>query len=90
MWLDSDDVRLFKGKGCQRCNFTGFQGRTVISELLVMNDPLRSAVIVGAPTSGIKTLAIQGGMVSLFESGLRKVRQARTTIQEVIRAAGDK
>ena len=87
-WFGTDGVRLFKGKGCPRCNHTGYSGRTVIGELLVMGDKLRSAIVMKAGTRELNTIARQEGMVPLFKNGLRKIRDGRTTTEEMLRALG--
>jgi type IV pilus assembly protein PilB len=87
-WYGTDGVRLFKGKGCSRCNHMGYSGRTVIGELLVMDDSLRSAVVSKAGTTDLNKIARENGMVPLFKSGLRKIRDGRTTTDEVLRAIG--
>ena len=87
-WFGKETLRLFKGKGCPRCNHTGYLGRTIISELLVMGDKLRSAVIAKAGTTELSKMAREEGMIPLFRSGLRKIRDGRTTTEEVIRALG--
>lgn len=87
-WFGEDDVRLFKGKGCARCNHTGYAGRTVIAELLVMGDKLRTAVVAKAGTSELNKIAREEGMTPLFTMGLRKIRDGRTTTDEVLRALG--
>lgn len=87
-WYGTEGVRLFKGKGCSRCNHMGYSGRTVIGELLVMDDKLRSAVVAKAGTTDLNKIAREGGMVPLFKNGLRKIRDGRTTTDEVMRAIG--
>lgn len=87
-WFGNEGTRLFKGKGCPRCNHTGYSGRTVIGELLVMGDKLRSAVVAKAGTSELNKTAQEEGMAPLFTNGLRKIRDGRTTTEEVLRALG--
>ncbi len=87
-WFGVDGVRLFKGKGCARCNQTGYSGRTVIGELLVMGDKLRSAVVIKAGTRELNKIAREEGMIPVFKNGLRKIRDGRTTTEEVLRALG--
>lgn len=87
-WFGVDGVRLFKGKGCSRCNQTGYSGRTVIGELLVMGDKLRSAVVSKAGTRELNKIAREEGMIPVFKNGLRKIRDGRTTTEEVLRALG--
>ncbi|UCD56884.1 MAG: type II/IV secretion system protein [Candidatus Hydrogenedentota bacterium] len=87
-WFGTDDVRLLKGSGCDRCNYTGYYGRTVIAELLVVGDKVRSAITAKAGTTELNKTAQEEGMAPLFRTGLRKVRDGRTTIDEVIRSLG--
>jgi type IV pilus assembly protein PilB len=87
-WFGSDDVRLLKGKGCPRCNHTGYMGRTAIAELLVMADRLRTGIVSKASTTELNRIAREEGMVPLFRDGLQKIRDGRTTTEEVMRAVG--
>jgi type II secretory ATPase GspE/PulE/Tfp pilus assembly ATPase PilB-like protein len=87
-WFGDSKVRLIKGAGCNRCNHTGYYGRTAIAELLVMGDKLRSAISAKASTNELHKTARAEGMVPLFRDGLRKVRDGYTTMEEVIRALG--
>jgi type II secretory ATPase GspE/PulE/Tfp pilus assembly ATPase PilB-like protein len=87
-WFGDSKVRLLKGAGCDRCNHTGYHGRTSLAELMVMGDKLRSAIAAKAGTNELHKIARAEGMVPLFKDGLRKVRDGHTTIEEVIRALG--
>lgn len=87
-WFGAEKVRLLKGSGCERCNHTGYYGRTVIAELLVVGDKVRTAIIAKASTKELNKTARTEGMIPLFQVGLRKVRDGHTTIEEVIRALG--
>ena len=87
-WFGKGGVKLFKGSGCAKCDHTGYSGRTVIGELLVMGDKLRSAVVAKAGTRELNKIAREEGMVPLFKNGLRKVRDGRTTTEEMLRALG--
>ncbi|RJP20819.1 MAG: type II/IV secretion system protein [Candidatus Abyssobacteria bacterium SURF_5] len=87
-WFGSGGVRLLKGAGCAKCNHTGYYGRTLIAELLVMGDGLRSRIITKASTNELYKVARSDGMVSLFEDGLRKVKDGRTAVDEVVRSLG--
>jgi len=85
---EEGEGRLFyRGRGCQDCNYTGYQGRTAIQEVLVMNEEIRSLVSAKAPATEIKKAAIAGGMVTLREDGLLKASQGLTTVEEVIRVS---
>ncbi len=87
-WFGADTIRLLKGAGCPRCNHTGYYGRTIIAELLVMEDKLRSAIIAKASTNELHKVAREEGMTPLFQNGLRKVRDGRTTTEDLIRSLG--
>jgi type II secretory ATPase GspE/PulE/Tfp pilus assembly ATPase PilB-like protein len=87
-WFGGSNVRLLKGAGCVKCNHTGYYGRTVIAELLTMGDELRSKIITKGSTTELNRVARVDGMIPLFEDGLRKVKDGRTSIEEVIRALG--
>jgi general secretion pathway protein E len=77
-------TRAWRGRGCDRCRGTGYRGRTGIYELLVMDDDIRAALQAGA--GRVRQLAMERGMVTLREDGLRLVRAGVTTIDEVLRA----
>jgi type II secretory ATPase GspE/PulE/Tfp pilus assembly ATPase PilB-like protein len=87
-WFGAGNIRLLKGAGCPKCNHTGYYGRTVIAELLTMNDALRSKIITKASTTELHKIALSEGMIPLFEDGLRKVKDGRTSIEEVVRGLG--
>ncbi len=76
---------FFYGKGCPQCHQTGYRGRTGLFEILRMNEPLRRCVQSRGSTSRLRALAMEGGMLSLRQSGLRAVTEGRTTIEEVLR-----
>ncbi len=86
--LTPDDVldrKFYRGRGCANCNNTGFKGRTGIFEWLVVNDQLRELINTGASTEKIRDLGMQTGMHPLRASGLEKVFDGVTTIEEIIR-----
>jgi len=78
-----------RGTGCERCMGTGYFGRTGLYELLVMDDALREAVSGGASSSRIREEARGKGFKSLWELGLKRVRQGLTTPEELYRAVGE-
>ncbi|TYP53290.1 GspE/PulE family protein [Thermosediminibacter litoriperuensis] len=84
---ESAGKKFYRGRGCQQCNFTGYQGRTAIQEILVMTDEIRALVAAKAPATEIKKAAVAGGMVTLREDGLLKAGQGLTTVEEVIRVS---
>jgi type IV pilus assembly protein PilB len=76
-------VAFCEGAGCLECSGSGYRGRTAITELLDLSDPIREMIIDRRPTSEIKRAAREGGMTFLRESGLRKVRGGTTTLREI-------
>ena len=85
---DDGKVKLYRGTGCSFCKNTGYYGRTSIYELIVLDEEIRSLIISKAPSNIIKDAAIKKGMKTLKDSGLKKVLQGITTIEEVLRVAG--
>jgi type IV pilus assembly protein PilB len=80
-----DTVTLHRGRGCTACHSTGYQGRMGIFEVLEVDDAMRGLIVQGAPDSAIRHAAVEGGMRSIGEDGLRKVMAGRTTLEEVTR-----
>jgi type II secretory ATPase GspE/PulE/Tfp pilus assembly ATPase PilB-like protein/FixJ family two-component response regulator/RNA polymerase subunit RPABC4/transcription elongation factor Spt4 len=76
------------GKGCSKCNNTGYLGRTGIFELFVMNDEFRQLISSDYKESEIMNLAKAGGMRTLIEDGIEKVRLGITTLEELLRVIG--
>ena len=81
-------VKLYRGTGCSLCKNTGYYGRTSIYELIVLDEDIRELIISRASSNIIKDAAIKKGMKTLKDSGLEKVLQGITTIEEVLRVAG--
>jgi len=81
------EVDLQRAVGCEQCNGTGYRGRLVITEVLVMSEPIRQAVLAHATATEIKRLAMEEGMETMYQDGLRKALDGRTTIEEVLRVA---
>jgi len=78
-------VKVMKGRGCERCNSTGYKGRTALYEVMEMNDVLRELILVGASSLELKKKAIEQGMMTLRRSGLCKIILGQTTMDEVLR-----
>jgi len=72
-----------EGGGCLECSGTGYHGRTAICELLDLTDRIREMIIERRPTSEIKRIAVEEGMITLRESGLAKIRLGLTTLKEI-------
>jgi type IV pilus assembly protein PilB len=77
------NVVLVEGAGCLECSGTGYHGRTAICELLNLTDRIREMIVDRRPTSEIKRVAHEEGMITLRESGVAKVRAGITTIKEI-------
>jgi len=84
---DEGDVFLYRAVGCEQCNDTGYRGRMVISEVLVMTDSIRQAVLSHATATEIQRNAIAEGMSTMYQDGLRKALDGSTTVEEVMRVA---
>jgi type IV pilus assembly protein PilB len=74
-----------RGKGCTTCNSTGYKGRVGLFEVMKVTDPLRELVLHNSSAMELRKAAIADGMVTLRQSGLRKVMDGLTTIEEVVR-----
>ncbi|MBI5375789.1 MAG: Flp pilus assembly complex ATPase component TadA [Candidatus Schekmanbacteria bacterium] len=83
---DAQNHKFYKGKGCDKCNHTGFKGRTAIHELLVLNDSIRDAILQRMPSSEIRHIARQAAeLISLREDGIYKSLKGITTLKEINR-----
>jgi type IV pilus assembly protein PilB len=78
---------FFRGKGCGKCNHTGFLGRIGIFELLTINEEIRSMVDAKKSADQVKKKALEMGMRTLLYDGLEKVKNGLTTVEEVLRVA---
>jgi len=77
-----------KGRGCSRCNKTGYKGRLAVHEVLTFTDSLRQAVLDGMNTDQLRKLAREEGMITMYEDGMEKVEKGLTTREEVARVVG--
>jgi type IV pilus assembly protein PilB len=82
---DANAVTPQKGAGCDRCNLTGYKGRVGLYEVMEITEELRELILVGASGLELRRKAIDDGMLTLRMSGLRKVKDGMTTIEEVVR-----
>jgi len=83
---EHDNVVVWRGKGCSTCNETGYKGRTVIHELLIMDEGLQKLVMEGADAGVIARSAKKTGMVTIRDDAVSKVVSGITTVEEVLRA----
>ena len=82
---DIKDLELLKPKGCDYCNRTGYKGRTGLFEVMTVTEDIRDLILSRAQSREIKKKAIEQGMLTLRQSGLAKIQQGITTIEEVVR-----
>lgn len=81
-----ESATVFKPVGCPKCNNTGYTGRTVVSELLLMNDEIRALIIQKVDAATIKKAAVRGGMRTLRGDALDKIFEGITSVEEILRA----
>ena len=74
-----------KGTGCEKCNQTGYKGRVGLYEVMEIGEELRELILVGASAIELRRKAIEAGMITLRGSGLRKIADGVTTVEEVVR-----
>src|SRR6266550_1310943 len=77
--------KVMKGRGCDKCNNTGYKGRVGLIEVMLISDEIRELILSGGTAIDIKKKAAESGMISLRRSGLIKIKDGVTTIEEVVR-----
>src|SRR5690606_30609038 len=82
---ESKTLKLFKGRGCEKCSNTGYKGRFALYEVMDIHDDVRELILSGASAVELRNKAIENGMITLRGSGLQKIREGVTTIDEVVR-----
>ena len=82
---DAAAVTPYKGAGCDTCNTTGYKGRVGLYEVMEVSEELRELILVGASGLELRRKAVDEGMITLRASGLRKVKDGLTSIEEVVR-----
>jgi type IV pilus assembly protein PilB len=82
---EAPKIKIYKGRGCTVCNNTGYKGRVGVYEVMEISEGLREMILTGASTLDLKRQAAQEGMLTLRGSGLQKLREGFTTIEEVVR-----
>jgi len=78
---------IYKAKGCEKCNFIGYKGRSVINEVILVDEEIRAAVHKGLASSQIMEIAKKKGTFTLLESGLKRVEEGVTSLEEVLSVA---
>ena len=76
---------FYKGRGCEKCNNTGYRGRVGIHEVIVIDNAIREGILRKASAQEIKQIAKQQGMIPMIEDGFNKAREGLTTIEEILR-----
>jgi len=82
---ESKTVKIYKGKGCTYCNGSGYKGRAGLYEVMEVDDEIRELILIGASATELKKKAMERGMITLRRSGLRKVMDGVTTLEEIAR-----
>jgi type IV pilus assembly protein PilB len=82
---EAKEIKIFKGKGCPKCNNTGYKGRVGLYEVMEVTDDLRELILIGASALELRKRAIEQGMLTLRRSGLVKIMNGITTVEEVVR-----
>ena len=82
---EAETMKAYKGKGCATCNNTGYKGRIGLYEVMEITDELRELIIIGASAIELRKKAVELGMITLRGSGLHKLRDGITTIEEVVK-----
>jgi type IV pilus assembly protein PilB len=82
---EASTLKIYKGKGCPKCNNTGYKGRVALFEVMQVSPTIRDMILAGASVADIRKQSIDEGMLTLRQSGLTKIRDGVTSIEEVIR-----
>lgn len=82
---EATSIKAFRGRGCDRCGGTGYKGRVGLFEVMDITEDIRELVLSGATAVELRRKAIEEGMITLRQSGLQKIREGITTIEEVVR-----
>ena len=78
-------VKVYEPKGCEKCNNTGYKGRIALFEAMEVDEEIKEHILVGSSTSELRQKAKEKGMLTLRMSGIEKVKQGLTSIEEVVR-----
>ncbi|MEW5803397.1 MAG: type IV-A pilus assembly ATPase PilB [bacterium] len=86
---EAGGMKIYKGKGCGNCNNTGYKGRIALYEVMKISESIKLLILNGAPINELKAQARKEGMKTLRDSGLQKIREGVTSIEEVLRVSFD-
>ena len=82
---EATSIKAYRGRGCDKCGGTGYKGRVGLFEVMEVTEDIRELVLSGATAVELRRKAIEEGMITLRQSGLQKIRESVTTIEEVVR-----
>ncbi len=82
---EAPEIQLYKGRGCEQCNQRGYKGRIGLYEVMEVSEDVRELILSGASAVELRRKALEEGMIGLRQSGLQKIRDGITTIEEVVR-----
>ncbi len=82
---EAAELKTYKGRGCETCNGTGYKGRIGLYEVMEITEELRELIMIGASSLELRKKAVEDGMITLRGSGIHKIREGVTTIEEVVR-----
>jgi len=83
------DTQVWRGKGCNYCFNTGYRGRTVVSELLVVDESIRAKIVTKSSSTEIQAVAMAAGMRPMYQDGVDKVLRGVTTLEEILEVSED-
>ena len=78
-----EPVRLYRGTGCKKCDFTGYKGRIAIQEFMIVNKAICSLLEKGASANDIEAAAVENGMIRIHDDGIQKALEGLTTLEEI-------
>jgi type IV pilus assembly protein PilB len=82
---EAPEIQLYRGRGCDACNQRGYKGRVAMFEVMMISEDIRELILSGATAVELRRKALEEGMIGLRQSGLQKIRDGVTTIEEVVR-----
>ena len=83
-----EDVQFYGPRGCPKCANTGYRGRGALMEILMVTDEVKAMILKNSGASAIRDSAVSSGMITLRDTGLQKVRDGVTTLEEILRTTG--
>ena len=87
--LVEENTVIYHGKGCGKCNQSGYSGRVSINEVLIAGDEIKEAILRKASSSDLRKIAVKNGMTTMLEDGFTKAKAGETTIEEILRVIHD-